>query len=65
MKKITKSLIFLLSLLVGMNCGNVFAQGVKVLNGTVSDPNGQSIPGATILVKGTTNGTAIILSPVV
>ncbi|EPR67298.1 SusC/RagA family TonB-linked outer membrane protein [Cyclobacterium qasimii] len=57
MKKSTRYLILLLVLLGGMNFGNAFAQGARVLNGTVSGQNGQSIPGATILVKGTTNGT--------
>ena len=57
MKKSTSYLIILLVLLGGMNFGNAIAQGTRVLNGTVSGQNGQSIPGATILVKGTTNGT--------
>ncbi len=33
------------------------AQGVRVVSGTVTDAEGQSLPGVTVIVKGTTNGT--------
>ncbi len=36
--------------------GNVFAQN-RALTGTVNDENGQPLPGASVLLKGTTRGT--------
>ncbi len=33
------------------------AQGGRVVKGTVADEKGQSLPGVTVIVKGTTNGT--------
>jgi len=51
MRKI-KILLFVLSFLLG---GNIFAQ--TTVKGTVSDDNGETIPGVNILEVGTTNGT--------
>jgi TonB-linked SusC/RagA family outer membrane protein len=58
MKKISnllmsRSHIFLVLFFVSVK---LLAQGV-VVNGTVADENGETLPGVTIMVKGTTNGT--------
>jgi TonB-linked SusC/RagA family outer membrane protein len=39
-----------------MVCGSVFAQGLTV-RGVVLETNGQTVPGASVTVKGTTTGT--------
>ncbi|MEX2511912.1 MAG: TonB-dependent receptor [Cyclobacteriaceae bacterium] len=57
MKKFTKILMFLMILSGAMNTGHLLAQGSRAVSGMVSNAEGQSIPGATVLVKGTSNGT--------
>ncbi len=52
MRKITIMLAFLL--FAGLNFA--YAQ-TKTISGTVSSDNGSGLPGVTVLVKGTTNGT--------
>jgi len=51
--KISRSLLTLTMLLV---CGNLFAQNLAV-RGIVLDNNGQPLPGVTVTVKGTPQGT--------
>lgn len=53
---LTRARKTLIPLLMVLNLP-VFAQSITV-SGTVSDENGEGIPGATILVKGTSTGTA-------
>ena len=56
MKNIAYKLYLLTSvLLIGITHG--CAQTNKTISGQIIDPNGQAIPGATILVKGSTQGT--------
>lgn len=50
---------YLLFLLAFMMTAAVYGQQVS---GKVTDPTGQAIPGATVLVKGTTNGTVTDLN---
>ncbi len=49
-----KTLVHILAIFLFM--GNAYAQQ-KTISGIVSDENGQPLPGATVLVKGTTTGT--------
>ncbi|MCE5345557.1 MAG: TonB-dependent receptor [Bacteroidales bacterium] len=48
--------VSLLILFLGYYCGDLMAQGSKV-SGKLTDSSGNPVPGATIVVKGTTNGT--------
>ncbi len=48
-------LFFLLSLFVG--CQLMSAQQISI-SGTVTDPSGEPLPGVTVIVSGTANGTA-------
>lgn len=50
----TLMVLFFLMTIAG---GTAFSQGF-VLNGTVKDESGESVPGTTVLVKGTSNGTS-------
>lgn len=50
-----KKRIFLILIVLSVSLASAMAQ-VKV-NGTVTDPDGNGIPGATIVQKGTSNGT--------
>ncbi|MBT0810742.1 SusC/RagA family TonB-linked outer membrane protein [Litoribacter ruber] len=53
-----KVLLFVLAFLVMTVNGHVFAQQQRVVTGTViSEEDGEGLPGATILVKGTSIGT--------
>ena len=46
------------AVLAGLLCGNAFAQQpAGTVSGTVRDEAGQPLPGATVLVQGTSNGT--------
>jgi len=47
---------FLISAMLMLVCGIAGAQQIEV-SGTVTDPNGDSVIGATVMEKGTTNGT--------
>lgn len=47
---------FLLSAMLLLVCGIAGAQKIEV-SGTVTDPNGETVIGATVMEKGTTNGT--------
>ena len=47
----------LIALLMVFAIGQAQAQNGKSLSGTVTDPNGQPLPGVTVIVEGTTNGT--------
>lgn len=53
--------VFLLTLLTGcfllLSGGNAFAQQPLTVNGTIVDQTGAPVPGANIIVVGTTNGT--------
>ncbi len=53
--------VFLLTLLTGcfllLSGGNAFAQQLLTVNGTIVDQTGAPVPGANIIVVGTTNGT--------
>ena len=55
MKNFNKILSVCLTLLV-LSVSAAYAQ--KKVTGTVLDENGMGLPGVSILVKGTTNGTA-------
>ena len=46
----------ILTLLLALVVHTSFAQ-VKSVSGTVSDKNGQPLPGATVIIKGTSTGT--------
>ncbi|MCK9414367.1 MAG: SusC/RagA family TonB-linked outer membrane protein [Prolixibacteraceae bacterium] len=50
-----KKKMYLILIVLFTTCASVMAQ-VKV-NGTITDPDGNGIPGVTIVQKGTTNGT--------
>ncbi|GHB77819.1 SusC/RagA family TonB-linked outer membrane protein [Persicitalea jodogahamensis] len=50
-----KQLFTLLSILI-LSVGSVFGQD-RALSGTINDENGQPLPGASVLLKGTTRGT--------
>lgn len=58
MKK-NKWLMFLLLVVV---CNNIWAQGKILVNATIVDKNKQAIIGATVLEKGTSNGTVTNLN---
>ena len=49
-------LITLTSILI-LGASKIFAQGTGIIYGTVTEESGSSLPGATILIKGTTIGT--------
>ncbi|WP_373514469.1 SusC/RagA family TonB-linked outer membrane protein [Persicitalea sp.] len=51
-----KKLLFTILVLLVATTGNVFAQD-RALSGTVNDENGQPLPGASVLLKGTVRGT--------
>ncbi len=51
-----KKILFTLLVLLVASTGTVFAQD-RALSGTVNDENGQPLPGASVLLKGTTRGT--------
>ncbi len=51
-----KKLLFTLLVLLIASAGTVFAQD-RALTGTVNDETGQPLPGASVLLKGTTRGT--------
>lgn len=53
----TKQFIIICSLVLMVISGHVFGQATKTISGNVSGPDGESIPGATVVVKGTTTGT--------
>ena len=55
-KKTTKSPSLVLTFFLLMIFGLTFAQQ-KEINGTISDGSGQPLPGANVLVKGTSTGT--------
>ena len=52
-----KTQVLFYVLLLALSPVLVFGQSVKI-TGTVSDSDGNTIPGATVVVQGTTNGTA-------
>ena len=52
--RIVGCLVALLMLLIGQTA---WAQGVRTISGTVLDSHGQPVVGASIVEKGTTNGT--------
>ena len=47
----------LIALLMVFFCGQIQAQTGKTISGTVTDPNGEPLPGVTVIVQGTNNGT--------
>lgn len=47
----------LIALLMVFFCGQIQAQTGKTISGTVTDPNGEPLPGVTVIVQGTSNGT--------
>ena len=47
----------LIALLMVFAIGQAQAQTGKNISGTVTDPNGEPLPGVTIMVQGTNNGT--------
>ncbi len=47
----------LIALLMVFFCGQLHAQTGKTISGTVTDPNGEPLPGVTVMVQGTSNGT--------
>ncbi len=51
-----KKLLFTLLVLLCASAGTVFAQD-RALSGTVNDENGQPLPGASVLLRGTNRGT--------
>ncbi|MBU1821875.1 MAG: carboxypeptidase-like regulatory domain-containing protein, partial [Bacteroidetes bacterium] len=51
-----KKQLFTLLLLLVASAVTVYAQD-RILSGTVNDENGQPLPGASVLLKGTTRGT--------
>ena len=52
---------FLLSFMLMLTCTLVYAQ--TEITGTVVDETGETVIGATVMEKGTTNGTAIPEQP--
>ena len=52
----TFNIILILTVLSLFNCNTLYAQGILV-SGTVKDTMGGTIPGVTIVEKGTSNGT--------
>ena len=52
---------FLLSTMLLLVCGIAGAQKIEV-SGTVTDSNGETVIGATVMEKGTANGTVPILT---
>ncbi|PTQ95783.1 TonB-linked SusC/RagA family outer membrane protein [Mucilaginibacter yixingensis] len=48
---------FSLCMVFVLMAAQVFAQATKTVSGTVRDDHGQSVPGVTVSVKGTTTGT--------
>jgi TonB-linked SusC/RagA family outer membrane protein len=57
MENFTKSLILILFLVGVILSGKTLAQGTRVITGKVTNMEGQSVPGATVLVKETATGT--------
>lgn len=57
MKKFTTVLMIFLMFSGVINSEQLRAQGSRVISGVVSTATGQSVPGATVLVKGTSLGT--------
>jgi len=55
-KKILKTIALICVVVLGFSV-HVFAQQTNTVKGVVYDENNATLPGATILVKGTTNGT--------
>ncbi|MBO4371393.1 MAG: carboxypeptidase-like regulatory domain-containing protein, partial [Bacteroidales bacterium] len=47
----------LIALLMVFFCGQIQAQTGKTISGTVTDPNGEPLPGVTVIVQGTNIGT--------
>ncbi len=47
----------LMALLMVFFCGQIQAQTGKTVSGTVTDPNGEPLPGVTVIVQGTNIGT--------
>ncbi|SDC83426.1 SusC/RagA family TonB-linked outer membrane protein [Niabella drilacis] len=41
-----------------LSCGSLLAQTKRTITGVVTDSEGKPVPGATVAVKGTTNGTS-------
>ncbi len=56
-KRISRICILLFFCLLAVSVGNIYAQQEIAVNGTVFDSAGESIPGATVVIKGTTKGT--------
>ena len=54
--KINLKILFCVVML-GICCSAIYAQRITI-TGTVVEPSGESIPGVTVMVKGTTTGTA-------
>ena len=48
----------LLILICVLSISNLLAQNQRVISGIIRDSNGEPIPGATLIIKGTTNGVA-------
>ena len=55
MKKIKKFIVLLIFILFSCSI-NILAQQHSLITGTVSDENGESLPGVTVVETGTTNG---------
>jgi TonB-linked SusC/RagA family outer membrane protein len=56
-RRITAFLFFYLMFLGVLLVNNVNAQEITTITGKVTDVSGQPLPGVTVLIKGTTNGT--------
>ncbi|MFZ5430156.1 MAG: SusC/RagA family TonB-linked outer membrane protein [Bacteroidota bacterium] len=52
-----KRIFILLIIALLANISQIYAQSGRVVTGTVLDENGQGLPGANVVEKGTTNGT--------
>ena len=57
MKKFTKLFILVSFMVLMVVSEQLFGQANKTISGNVSGPDGEPIPGATVVVKGTTSGT--------
>jgi len=51
------SVFFLILSLILVSAGNSFSQQAKTLTGKVTDSAGTSLPGVSVVLKGTTNGS--------
>ncbi len=57
LKMLHLTVLFLIFSLIQVTASNSYSQQVKTVAGKVTEESGQSLPGVTVLIKGTTNGT--------